>query len=162
MNPSTDPVSVLLNTENNRTQAAQDLGRDLASLTDSITTYKDAWRTATAAGWARTDLLRAALPLNSFRRQGRDRPQHVHRRQEGPVAFGMEPQRSVDQRRQKVRLIQPRLRKGYVRQRQAAVLQGDEAFESMATEADAAVAEIVALQGRLFPAADSIEPAPSS
>lgn len=61
MNPSTDPVSVLLNTENNRTQAAQDLGRDLASLADSITTYKDAWRTATAAGWARTDLLRAGF-----------------------------------------------------------------------------------------------------
>lgn len=58
---SNDPVSALLNAENNRTSAAENLGRDLATLTAAIETYKDTWKNATAAGWAKTDLIRAGF-----------------------------------------------------------------------------------------------------
>ena len=61
MATTNDPVSAQLNTENDRTAAAQNLGRDLATLNEAIDAYKNAWKTATTAGWAKTDLVRAGF-----------------------------------------------------------------------------------------------------
>lgn len=56
-----DPVAALLDADSRRATSATDLGRAHAALARAVVEYRQAWKSATAAGWARTDLVRAGL-----------------------------------------------------------------------------------------------------
>lgn len=61
MTPDTNPVDELLAAESDRDKRARELGAALTALLGDVETYRNAWRQATAAGFAKTDLLRAGF-----------------------------------------------------------------------------------------------------
>lgn len=56
-----DPIASLLAAQHDREQAVRDLNTAHGRLQQAISDYRTAWTTATSAGWARTDLVRAGL-----------------------------------------------------------------------------------------------------
>lgn len=61
MTPDTNPVDELLAADSDRAQRARELGTALTALLADVETYRAAWKQALAAGFARTDLLRAGF-----------------------------------------------------------------------------------------------------
>ena len=59
--PDMSPVDGLLAAESDRDKRARELGTALAALLGDVETYRKAWKQALAAGFARTDLLRAGF-----------------------------------------------------------------------------------------------------
>ena len=55
------PVDELLAAESDRDKRARELGAALTALLGDVETYRTAWKQALAAGFARTDLLRAGF-----------------------------------------------------------------------------------------------------
>ncbi|WP_172193325.1 hypothetical protein [Actinomyces faecalis] len=74
---TTDPLTALLRTDTERTDAARELATAMTALVDAAASYKAAWRHATSLGWARTDLVRAGLlaPQRLPRNLARTTPQ---------------------------------------------------------------------------------------
>ena len=56
-----NPVDELLAAESGRDKRARELGAALTALLADVETYRTAWKQALAAGFARTDLLRAGF-----------------------------------------------------------------------------------------------------
>ena len=56
-----NPVDELLAAESDRDKRARELGTALTALLEDVETYRMAWKQALAAGFARTDLLRAGF-----------------------------------------------------------------------------------------------------
>ena len=56
-----DPTQSLLHTHDQRTLAAHALGEQHKALTDALSAYRNAWRDARTAGWAKNDLTRAGF-----------------------------------------------------------------------------------------------------
>ena len=59
--PDMNPVDELLAAESDRDKRARELGTALTALLGDVETYRTAWKQALAAGFARTDLLRAGF-----------------------------------------------------------------------------------------------------
>lgn len=59
--PDMSPVDELLAAESDRDKRARELGAALTALLGDVETYRTAWKQALAAGFARTDLLRAGF-----------------------------------------------------------------------------------------------------
>ena len=59
--PNMNPVDELLAAESDRDKRARELGTALTALLGDVETYRTAWKQALAAGFARTDLLRAGF-----------------------------------------------------------------------------------------------------
>lgn len=57
----TNPVDELLAADSDRDKRARELGTALTTLLEDVETYRKAWKQALAAGFARTDLLRAGF-----------------------------------------------------------------------------------------------------
>ena len=56
-----DVLDALLSRQNDQVLTAQELADAHAQLQAAIDAYKDAWKQARQAGWARTDLVRAGM-----------------------------------------------------------------------------------------------------
>ncbi|WP_454932022.1 hypothetical protein [Actinomyces oricola] len=56
-----DPIDALLGQEQTRTTLARNLSAAQESMVQAIDTYKELWKQATRAGWAKRDLTRAGL-----------------------------------------------------------------------------------------------------
>ena len=59
--PDMSPVDELLVAQSDRDKRARELGAALTALLADVETYRKAWKQALAAGFARTDLLRAGF-----------------------------------------------------------------------------------------------------
>lgn len=85
--PDLNPADALLAAESDRDKRARELGTALTALLEDVETYRKAWKQALAAGFARTDLLRAGF-IDPAKLPRPKRATNTTTARETPVATG--------------------------------------------------------------------------
>ena len=86
MTPDMNPVDELLAAESDRDTRARELGAALTALLGDVENYRKAWKQALAAGFARTDLLRAGfIDPAKLPRPGAPPPRPLRERHQQPA-----------------------------------------------------------------------------